>query len=113
MGLKRATQFKLDLTNSSLRAAMFQAIQPEQEPYFGHMVETAVSEQFGLSGAIAFARKNNLKRLAVTSWTKLGVRHVGDIEITYIPTALYAAASTMPLMVDEAGGPSQAHTEIA
>ena len=152
MGLKRATQFKLYLTNSSLRAAMFQPIQPEQEPYFGHMVETAVSEQFGLgedrgclryahwktsrteyevdfvrldpgrqvpvsalevkwsdapferpdrlAGAIAFAQRNDLKRLTVTSRTKLGVRHVGDIEITYVPTALYAAAAVPPLMAD-------------
>ena len=53
-----------------------------------------------LAGAIAFAQRNDLKRLTVTSRTKLGVRHVGDIEITYVPTALYAAAAVPPLMAD-------------
>lgn len=151
LGLKRATQFKLYLTNTSLRAAMFQPIEPEQEPYFGHMVETAISEQFGigedrsalryahwksgrgeseidfvrldpgtqmpvsalevkwtdvpfdhpdrLAGACAFLTRHNMRKLVVTSRTKAGVRRVGDVEITYIPTALYAATPKTLLMV--------------
>lgn len=150
LGLKRATQFKLYLTNASLRAAMFQPIEPEQEPFFGHMVETTVSAQFGigedrsqlryarwktgqtdheidfirinpgtqlpvgalevkwsdapferpdrLAGGLTFLKRNNLKQLVVTSRTKIGVKHVGDIEITYIPTALYVASQIPPFL---------------
>ena len=142
LGFKRATQFKLYLTNPSLRAALFQPIDPEQEPYFGHLVETAVSAQFGidadrdflryahwksgrsenevdfvrmdpgtqrpvkalevkwtdapfdhpdqLSGALAFVKQHALKKLTVTSRTKMGVKQIGETEITYIPTSLYA-----------------------
>ena len=155
LGLKRATQFKLYLTNASLRAAMFQQIDPEQEPYFGHMIETAISEQFGigeersvlryahwksgktenevdfvrinpgtqlpigalevkwsdapydrpdrLAGALTFAKRNGLKDLFVTSRTKSGVKRIGDIEITYVPTSLYAAAKT-PLLFAKGQG---------
>ena len=46
--LKRATQFKLYLTNPSLRAAMFQPVKQGDDPYFGHAVETAISSQFGI-----------------------------------------------------------------
>ena len=144
LGLKRATQFKLYLTNATLRAAMFQPICPEQDPYFGHLVETAVSEQLGLgearvhlryahwktgrteneidfiridpgtqlptgalevkwsdapfdrperlSGAFSFLKKNGLGKLMATSRTKAGVKSIDGIEITYVPTALFAAS---------------------
>jgi len=150
LGLKRATQFKLYLTNASLRTAMFQPIEPVQDPYFGHMVETAVSEQFGigedrsalryarwksgrtenevdfvrmnpgtqrpekaleikwsdapfdrpdrLSGALAFLKRNEMDRLMVTSRTKIGVKRLEGVEITYVPTALYAA-SRKPMLL--------------
>ena len=142
--LQRATQFKLYLSNPSLRAAMFQPVDPTQEPYFGHLMETAVSAQFGiggmrenlryanwkvgkgqhevdfvrmdpgtqrpvdalevkwsdgpfdhpadLSGAISFLKQHGLKRLTVTTRSQTGVKRVGDIEIVYIPTSLYAAS---------------------
>lgn len=48
LSLKRAMQFKLYLTNPSLRAAMFQPVKPGDEPYFGHVVETAISAQLGI-----------------------------------------------------------------
>ena len=147
LGLKRATQFKLYLTNASLRAAMFQPILPEQDPYFGHLVETAVSEQLGLgeartslryahwktgrteneidfiridsgtqlptsalevkwsdasfdrpdrlSGAFAFLKKNGLGKLIATSRTKAGVKHLDGVEVTYVPTSLFAAAQDL------------------
>ena len=50
---------RLYLTNTSLRAAMFQPIGPEQTPCFGHQVETAVSAQFGIGedrAALRYAR---------------------------------------------------------
>ena len=39
--LKRATQFKLYLTNPSLRAAMFQPVKQGDDPSFGHAVDKA------------------------------------------------------------------------
>ena len=48
LSLKRATQFKLYLTNPSLRASMFQPIVKVDDPYFGYAVETAVASQLGI-----------------------------------------------------------------
>ena len=48
LSLKRATQFKLYLTNPSLRASMFQVISPSDNTYFGYVVETAVAAQLGI-----------------------------------------------------------------
>lgn len=45
--LRRAMQFKLYLTNASLRAAMFQPVLENADPMFGNVVETAVSGQLG------------------------------------------------------------------
>ena len=43
-----STQFKLYLTNASLRASMFQPVINADDPYLGYAVETAVSAQFGI-----------------------------------------------------------------
>ena len=46
--LQRATQFKLYLTNPSLRASMFQSIVRDDDPFLGYAVETTMSAQFGI-----------------------------------------------------------------
>ena len=48
LSLKRAMQFKLYLTNPSLRAAMFQPAGAVDDPFFGHIIETAVAAQLGI-----------------------------------------------------------------
>ena len=48
LSMKRATQFKLYLTNPSLRAAMFQPVGTDDIVYLGHAVETAISAQLGI-----------------------------------------------------------------
>ncbi len=48
LSLKRAMQFKLYLTNPSLRAAMFQPARAVDDVYFGHIIETAVAAQLGI-----------------------------------------------------------------
>lgn len=48
LSLKRATQFKIYLTNPSLRAAMFKEANPQEVQYFGPVVETAISAQLGI-----------------------------------------------------------------
>ena len=59
--LQRATQFKLYLSNPSLRAAMFQTVRDPTEPSFGHVVETAVSAQLGLGSERTSWRYANWK----------------------------------------------------
>ena len=140
--LKRATQFKLYLTNPSLRASMFQAVKAVDDPYFGHSVETAVASQLGIDEdrhswkyanwrvgkmqreldfvriapgtqrvesafevkwsdgpfdhpaevkeAVAFAMNNGLRSLTVTSRTQKGVKHIRDVELSFVPTACWA-----------------------
>ena len=140
--LKRATQFKLYLTNPSLRAAMFQPVKQGDDPFFGYAVETAVSSQLGIGedrydwkyanwrtgkeqreldfvrinagtqrpeaameikwsdgpydhpaevkDAVAFARNNGLKTLTVTSRSQEGVKHMDDVELSFVPTARFA-----------------------
>lgn len=142
LSLKRATQFKLYLTNPSLRAAMFQPIKDVDDVYFGHTIETAVAAQLGigddrhhwkyanwrvgkenreldfvridagtqrpeegfevkwsngpfdhpaeLKDVVDFCRTNNLKQLTVTSRTQRGIKHLKDIELTFVPTACWA-----------------------
>lgn len=149
--LQRATQFKLYLTNPSLRASMFQPIMRDDDPYLGYAVETAISSQFGidehrnawryanwkigktqgevdfvrihpgtqrpdaaleikwsdgpfdhpaeLKEAVNFCEKNSLKRLWVTTRTQKGVKKFGNIELVYIPTALFALAINRRLML--------------
>lgn len=46
--LQRATQFKVYLTNMSLRASMFQPIVKDDDSMLGYAVETAVASQFGI-----------------------------------------------------------------
>ena len=48
LSLKRATQFKLYLTNPSLRASMFQAVKSNEDQNFGYVIETAVAAQLGI-----------------------------------------------------------------
>lgn len=48
LSLKRAMQFKLYLTNPSLRASMFQPVNAVSDPFFGHIIETAVAAQLGI-----------------------------------------------------------------
>lgn len=140
--LQRATQFKVYLTNTSLRAAMFQPVEMPDDPYLGAMVETALSAQMGigeernawryanwtsgrkqgevdfvrihagtqrpdvaleckwsdgpfdhpaeLGSAVGFCQKNGLSRLWVTTRSQRGVRRMGDLELVYVPTALFA-----------------------
>ena len=140
--LRRATQFKIYLTNTSLRASMFQPVFKADDPYLGYVVETAIAAQFGIgdemrgwryanwkngktqgeidfvriaSGtqrpdaafevkwsdgpfdhpselreATSFMKRNGLKTLFVTSRTQQGVRLLGDVELVFIPTALFA-----------------------
>lgn len=140
--LQRATQFKVYLTNTSLRASMFQPVQNADDPYLGAMIETALSAQMGigeerhawryanwtsgrkqgevdfvrinagmqrpdialeckwsdgpydhpaeLEGAVGFCQKNGLKRLWVTTRSQTGFRRMGDVELVYVPTALFA-----------------------
>lgn len=142
LSLKRTTQFKIYLTNPSLRAAMFQEVRGVDDPYFGYVVETAVSAQLGtgdermdwryanwrngkeqheldfvqinpgtqrpmsafevkwsdgpfdhpaeIKGAIAFAKQNGLNSLTVTSRSQQGKKYLDGIELSFIPTALFA-----------------------
>ena len=48
MSLQRSTQFKVYLTNTSLRASMFQPVLKADDPYLGATIETAISAQFGI-----------------------------------------------------------------
>ena len=59
--LQRATQFKLYLTNPSLRASMFQPILRDDDPFLGYAVETAISAQFGIGEQRAAWRYANWK----------------------------------------------------
>ena len=142
MKLQRATQFKIYLTNTSLRASMFQPVRLADDPYLGYAVETAISAQFGvgpnraewryanwkvgktqgevdfvhihpgrqrpdialevkwsdgpfdhpaeLRSAISFCERNAINRLWVTTRTQRGIKKVGEIEIVYTPSALFA-----------------------
>lgn len=49
MKLQRATQFKVYLTNTSLRASMFLPVRLADDPYLGYAVETAISAQLGVA----------------------------------------------------------------
>lgn len=142
LSLKRATQFKIYLTNPSLRSTMFQEMKNVDDPYFGAIIETAVAAQFGigddlrelryanwrvgkqqgevdfvkidygiqrpisafevkwsdgpfdhpaeLKEAVSFAKNNKLDRLTVTSRSQKGVKHVNNVELTFVPTACFA-----------------------
>ena len=142
LSLKRAMQFKLYLTNPSLRAAMFQPAGAVDDPFFGHIIETAVAAQLGIGEdrmswryanwrvgkeirevdfvrinegtqradsmfevkwsdgpfdhpaeikeAVCFAERNGLKRIVVTSRSQEGVKHMGDVEVTYVSTTRFA-----------------------
>lgn len=142
--LQRATQFKVYLTNTSLRASMFQPVRSSDDAYLGYAVETAISAQLGvgpsraewryanwktgrgqgevdfvhihpgtqrpdialevkwsdgpfdhpaeLRAAISFCERNAIDRLWVTTRTQQGVKHVGQIEVVYTPSALFARA---------------------
>ncbi len=59
--LQRSTQFKLYLTNASLRASMFQPVINADDPYLGYMVETAISAQFGIGAQRRHWRYANWK----------------------------------------------------
>lgn len=59
--LQRATQFKIYLTNTSLRASMFQPVVRADDPYIGYSVETAISAQLGIGEARAPWRYANWK----------------------------------------------------
>lgn len=59
--LQRATQFKLYLTNPSLRASMFQPVVRDDDPFLGYAVETTISAQFGIGEQRAAWRYANWK----------------------------------------------------
>ena len=61
LSLKRAMQFKLYLANPSLRAAMFQPAGAVDDPFFGHIIETAVAAQLGIDEDRASWRYANWK----------------------------------------------------
>ena len=142
MKLQRATQFKVYLTNTSLRASMFLPVRLADDPYLGYAVETAISAQLGvgsvrndwryaswkagktqgevdfvhihpgtqrpdialevkwsdgpfdhpaeLRSAISFCERNGIGKLWVTTRTQRGTKKVGEIEVVYTPSALFA-----------------------
>lgn len=59
--LQRATQFKVYLTNTALRASMFQPVLEADDSFLGYSVETAVSAQLGLDEARRAWRYANWK----------------------------------------------------
>ncbi len=61
LSLQRATQFKLYLTNPSLRASMFQPVRNADDPWLGNVVETAISAQLGFGAERALWRYANWK----------------------------------------------------
>lgn len=140
--LQRATQFKVYLTNTSLRASMFLPVRLADDPYLGYAVETAISAQLGvgpsrnewryanwkvgkaqgevdfvhihsgtqrpdialevkwsdgpfdhpaeLRSAISFCERNGIGKLWVTTRTQRGMKKLGEIEVVYTPSALFA-----------------------
>ena len=70
---KRNRQFKVYLTNPSMRAALFSSLSEEDEA-MGHMAETAVFSQFSHSNAI--------KDLHYANW-KSG-RHSREVDLVYL-----------------------------
>ncbi len=137
--LKRVTSFKVYLTNSSLRTALFSPIS-EADSEMGTMVETAVLSQWmhrekldltyarwkegrnegevdlvlvdhkkykptwgveikwsnryfekpnDLKSLIHFCKSNQLQKALVTSIDQLGVKHVSDLSLSFLPAALY------------------------
>jgi predicted AAA+ superfamily ATPase len=142
LSLKRATQFKLYLTNPSLRASMFQTVRNSEDQNFGYVIETAVAAQLGigeerqnwryanwrvskkqgeldfvkidagiqkpveafevkwsdgpfdhpgeLKEAVMFAQSNGLNKIVVTSKTEKGAKYMDNVELSFIPTALFA-----------------------
>ena len=40
--------------------------------------------------AVAFAMNNGLRSLTVTSRTQKGVKHIRDVELSFVPTACWA-----------------------
>lgn len=142
LSLKRATQFKLYLTNPSLRASMFQTVRNSEDKNFGYVIETAIAAQLGigeerqnwryanwriskkqgeldfvkidagiqkpveafevkwsdgpfdhpaeLKEAVMFAQSNNLNKILVTSKTEKGIKYMDNVELSFIPTAIFA-----------------------
>ena len=142
LSLQRATQFKIYLTNTTLRASMFQPVLKDDDPYLGYAVETAISAQLGIDAerrvwryanwkngktqgeidfvrigqgtqqpdaafevkwsdgpfdhpaelreTVSFMERNKLKTLFVTSRTQQGIRKMGNTELVFIPTVLFA-----------------------
>jgi predicted AAA+ superfamily ATPase len=137
---KRVTSFKVYLTNSSLRTALFSPIIPTDSET-GNMVETVVFSQWmhrehldlkyarwklgrsegevdivlldnklfkpqwcveikwsnryaekpqELSSLIYFCKQNNLKATLVTTIDVIGYKKIEDLNITFIPAAVYA-----------------------
>ena len=61
LSLQRATQFKIYLTNTSLRASMFQPVSSADDIYLGYAVETAISAQLGIDASRHVWRYANWK----------------------------------------------------
>jgi len=138
--LQRVTQFKIYLTNPSLRCALFSPL-TEADISIGSMVETALFAQriqrededvfyanwkmgrtngevdmvgldrlhqkpawavemkwsdryfdapVELKSLLLFMKKNNLQNAIVSSRTKFGIKHMNSMDLTFIPSALYA-----------------------
>lgn len=146
---QREHQFKVYLTNPSMRGALYGSVEPES-PVMGPVVETAVFSQcwhapwahtlryarwkkgevdlVSLSpllqqptyavevkwsdrvvnnpddwkGLVRFARQHNLPEVIVTTRTHTGAVSVGEVQLQFIPAALYVyvigALATQPLL---------------
>jgi predicted AAA+ superfamily ATPase len=139
---KRATFYKIYLTNPSLRSALFAPLE-SSEDLFGNMVETAIFSQWmhrdwfhpwyarwskgrysgevdmvgldtlklkplwaleikwsnryfekpgELKSLLHFCSKNNLKSALITTIDKEGFNQHQDVELVYVPAAIYAYA---------------------
>ena len=135
---KRATAFKVYLTNPSIRSALFAPLAEKDEAELGNLVETAVFSQWfhspdtglyyarwpkgeldmvylgarldaqwaievkwsdaylerpeKLKEQVAFCKRNGLKQLTVTSRNILAGTELDEVEIEFVPAALYCYA---------------------
>ena len=85
LSLKRATQFKIYLTNPSLRAAMFQEVRSVDDQYFGSVIETAVAAQFGIG--------EDMGQLRYANW-RVG-KQQGEVDFVKIDPGLQRPVSAL------------------
>ena len=43
-----------------------------------------------IKDAVTFARNNGLKTLTITSRSQEGIKHMDDVELSFVPTACFA-----------------------